>query len=124
MPQECMAFTMVTSISPTFCVPPLFIALVFGTPFDSSHLRLEFLAQLDGVHDVIEMPVGDEHGVHVLKFLVRFRTERIGQNPGIDQNHFAAGSVNAKCRMAQPGDFIAACVKHGCVPPVYMGMNC
>src|ERR1700722_14278735 len=39
MPQECTALTMVTSISPTFCVPPLFIALVPATPFDSSQAQ-------------------------------------------------------------------------------------
>src|SRR5271170_3175291 len=70
------------------------------------------------------MPVCDEHSVHALEFLVRFRTERVGQNPRIHQNDLAAGSVNAKCRVAQPGDFIAACMKHGCVPPVDMNMNC
>src|SRR5579872_7514843 len=36
MPQLCTAWVMVTTTSPAFCEPPLFIGRVFFTSFDSS----------------------------------------------------------------------------------------
>ena len=71
---------MVTSISPTFCVPPLFIpaSVLHALRFkprarfvNADHSRLEFLAEFDGVGNVIEMAVRDEHRIDAIDFLER-----------------------------------------------------
>ena len=86
---------MVTFMSPTVCVPPLFMAEICFTPFflqpvakfrNRNHHRIMFLGDFDGVADVIEVAVSAEHDIHVLNVLLFFRAHGIAHDPRIDQN--------------------------------------
>jgi len=68
---------MVTSISPTFCVPPLFMPEILETTLglephtcfiNADNEGFEFLAKFHGVGNVIEVAVRDQHCVDAIDF--------------------------------------------------------
>ena len=107
---------MVTLMSPTVCVPPLFMPETCLTPFFSSqcaqfgdchHHRIMLLRNLNRIADVIEVAVGAEHDVDFLDVLLALRALGIAHDPGVDHDGLARRSLDAKRGVAQPGEFDA-----------------
>jgi hypothetical protein len=89
-----------------------------GRLVNGDDLRLEPLAESDGVADVVEVAVGDEHHVEAVEFLERLGTRGIRVNPGIDDDDFAARSGDSKSRVAEPRQFSSSSLQHEGLPPV------
>jgi hypothetical protein len=76
------------------------------------HARFEFLAEFNGVSDVIEVAVRYQHCIDAIDFFERLGRHRIRLNPRIYQDHVTGGSSDAKRGMAEPREFVSASLKH------------
>src|ERR1700751_4077283 len=72
---------------------------------DSCGLML--VADFDRVADVVAVGVGAEHDVEMLDGLFFFRRHGIVHDPRVDEDGFAAGRLNAKGGVSEPGEFNA-----------------
>src|SRR5437588_4469937 len=116
MPQEWSACTMVTLMSATFTVPPLFIEITFWRPFFSSQPANSgmattsgtvFFTDLDGVADVVTVRMRAKHHVEALEGLLVLGAHGIVHHPRVDEDDFSAGGLNAEGRVAEPVEFDA-----------------
>jgi hypothetical protein len=61
------------------------------------------LDDFDSVANVITVAVSAQKNVDLLHSFLRSRAHRVVHDPGIDNDGLAAGSYQAKGRVAQPG---------------------
>jgi hypothetical protein len=79
---------------------------------NSYDARLEFFADLDGISDVVEVAVRNQHRVHAIDFFERLGRHGIRLNPWIYQNHVTGWSGDPKRGMAEPCEFVSSSLKH------------
>src|SRR6267154_3828846 len=71
---------------------------------NSDNLGIVPLRDLDGITNVVAMPMRAEKDVHRFDVLLFVRTCRIAHDPRVDEDDLALRSLNAKSCMSQPSD--------------------
>ena len=79
---------------------------------DGVHGAARLACDLDGIVDVIEMPVRDEHQVAAVDLLQVIGGDRVVHHPGVDQKFLAFGAPHFPASVADPGELDLVIDRH------------
>src|SRR6266568_3756191 len=71
---------------------------------DADDFRLKLPDDLDGIADMVEVPMGSQQDIDFLLMLLALRTHRVLPRPWIDDNGFSFRRLDAECGMTEPCD--------------------